>query len=339
MSFFRFFGNLLGGKKKPASSEPDAPVSAPKLPEKPGSPAKPAPQPEPVAEEPAELAPEPVSEPAPIDAPAVAEQALRMFAGAAAPLSQAGFDAARTTLSIATEALWAVMNVESRGAGFLPSGRPKILFEGHWFSRLTSGVHDAAHGDISYPNWTRDHYLGGEREYERLERAVGLDREAALKSTSWGLGQVMGFNAEKAGFTDVEDMVAAMSESEDAQLRAMAGFIHAEGLESALADEDWRAFAEVYNGPGFEQNNYDGKLEAATAAYRAGDPPNLSLRTLQHYLERLGFAPGLVDGLWGPRTNGALNQFLVGIGQDAATAFDPVHVTLLAQAASEAVMA
>jgi len=227
------------------------------------------------------------------------------------------------------------MNVESRGSGFLPSGRPKILFEGHWFSRLTGGVHDAAHGDISYPNWSHDHYLGGEREYERLERAVALDREAALKSTSWGLGQVMGFNAEKVGFDDVEEMVAAMFESEDAQLHAMAGFIHSEGLETALAAEDWRAFAQVYNGPGFEQNDYDGKLEAAATAYRAGDPPDLGPRTMQHYLERLGFAPGRVDGIWGPRTNGALNQFLTGIGQAAATAFDPAHVTLLAQAAAK----
>jgi len=191
MSFFGFFGSLFGGKKKSATPE----SAAPELSESPTAASKPQVKPVPpikptltAAPEPTRPSPpsEPVPDPAPnppvVDAPTMAAQAVRMLAGAAAPLSQSGFDAVRATLSIATEALWAVMNVESRGSGFLPSGRPKILFEGHWFSRLTGGVHDAAHGDISYPNWSHDHYLGGEREYERLERAVALDREIGRAS-------------------------------------------------------------------------------------------------------------------------------------------------------------
>jgi hypothetical protein len=37
-----------------------------------------------------------------------------------------------------------------------------------------------------------------------------FDEQAALESASWGLGQVMGFNAKTAGFADVHAMVDAM---------------------------------------------------------------------------------------------------------------------------------
>jgi hypothetical protein len=44
--------------------------------------------------------------------------------------------------------------------------------------------------DISNPK--PGGYKGGAGEYSRLEAAMTLDKEAALKSASWGLAQVMG---------------------------------------------------------------------------------------------------------------------------------------------------
>jgi hypothetical protein len=35
--------------------------------------------------------------------------------------------------------------------------------------------------------------------YPRLAQAIAIDRPAALRSASWGLGQIMGFNHELAG--------------------------------------------------------------------------------------------------------------------------------------------
>ena len=55
-------------------------------------------------------------------------------------------------------------------------------------------------------------------------RAITLDRRAALRSTSWGIGQVMGFHAESLGYPDVETMVKAMVADEDEQLRAVATY-------------------------------------------------------------------------------------------------------------------
>ena len=36
----------------------------------------------------------------------------------------------------------------------------------------------------------------GKYQYERLAAAMVLNRRAALRSASWGIGQVMGFHAE-----------------------------------------------------------------------------------------------------------------------------------------------
>ena len=91
----------------------------------------------------------------------------------------------------------AVLDVESGGSGFLKDGRPKILFEGHVFWRelrkagLSPQKLVPGNEDILYMNWTKAHYVGGAGEYARLDKAIKIDREAALKSASWGLFQIM----------------------------------------------------------------------------------------------------------------------------------------------------
>lgn len=52
-----------------------------------------------------------------------------------------------------------------------------------------------------------------------------LDRQAALESASWGLPQLMGFNASKLGYTNVDGMVQAFIVDEDAQLDGARRFI------------------------------------------------------------------------------------------------------------------
>lgn len=98
-----------------------------------------------------------------------------------------------------------------------------------------------------------------------MEKAMGLNQEAALQSTSWGIGQLMGFNYKVAGFTNVNDMVAAMVNDENAQILAMADFIKGNLLDGALQKQDWAAFAKGYNGTDYQKNNYDTKLEVAHA--------------------------------------------------------------------------
>jgi len=51
---------------------------------------------------------------------------------------------------------------------------------------------------------------------------MALDRDAALRSTSWGLFQIMGLNHQRANFNSVDEMINAMSKTEAHQLRAFA---------------------------------------------------------------------------------------------------------------------
>ena len=83
-------------------------------------------------------------------------------------------------------ALKAVQQVETGGrGGFFSPGRPAILFEGHIFwtqlKKRGSNPEDYVKGNenILYPKWEKGHYKGGIGEYDRLEQARKINREAA----------------------------------------------------------------------------------------------------------------------------------------------------------------
>lgn len=153
--------------------------------------------------------------------------------------------------------------------GRLARGHPKILFERHYFHRLTQGRFDNSHPEISNEKWGG--YKGGYGEYTRLREAVALDCHAALSSTSWGSGQIMGDNYKAAGFTSVEDFARAMLTSEPEALQATLNYVKSNNLLDPLRNHDWEAFARGYNGPGYRNYQYDVKLKAAYAQYSKGE--------------------------------------------------------------------
>lgn len=163
----------------------------------------------------------------------------------------------------------AVDEVESRGQGFLSDGRPKILFEAHWFGKLTSGKYHDAHPDISSPKWDRSLYKGGVAEHDRIQRAMELNRKAALQSASWGRYQIMGFNWDACGYSDLQSFIDGMWKSESEHLRAFVGFVQSKGLADPLRKGDWDAFARGYNGPGYKKNNYAQRMREAYERFRA----------------------------------------------------------------------
>lgn len=228
------------------------------------------------------------------------------FRGSGQPLTDEGVASACSSLGADGPEVWAVVIVETRGFGFLRDRRPEILFERHVFHRLTHGRFGESHPELSavMPGG----YIGNAAEYNRLEAAIDLDRDAALQSTSWGIGQVMGFNFAKAGFASIDAMIGAMVVSEDAQLHAMASFTRTVGLAGALQRHDWKSFAAGYNGKAFRAHEYDHRL-AVAYAHCCSEAPDLKTRTVQAALFFLGYAPGRVDGLMGPLTRGALSSF------------------------------
>ncbi|WP_052162199.1 N-acetylmuramidase domain-containing protein [Aquabacterium sp. NJ1] len=196
-----------------------------------------------------------------------------------ARISEKQWEDAAESLSCEVAVLKAIADVETKGASFwrlnAVDGKqvPSILFERHWFKRLTKGAYDKTHPDISGPAYTSskeaaaaDRYGSHSTSYLRLINAYRLDPEAALASCSWGKFQIMGGEFKNCGQPSASDMVTIMCGGEAGQIRLLAGFIRhkANGkLWSAVQGKDWANIALYYNGGGYKKNAYDTKMHAA----------------------------------------------------------------------------
>lgn len=178
-------------------------------------------------------------------------------------LTESDYKEAAELLNCKVAAIKAVVAVESSGKGFNSDGSPIILFEGHWFYKLTKGKYGVTM--FSYPKWIRKYY--NMNQHNRLQAAVQKDRDAALKSASWGLFQIMGFNYKKCGFDTIQEFINAMYNSEGEHLKAFCNFIISKGLDDELREQRWSEFAYNYNGSGYKKNKYDTKLDTAFKKY------------------------------------------------------------------------
>lgn len=180
---------------------------------------------------------------------------------------------AAAILGVEVATIRAISAVESSTRGpFDQIGRPTILFERHYFHKLTGGKYDSSNPTISQSSW------GGyglySSQYGKLATAFALDPDAALKSVSWGAFQIMGKNHSSAGYGTVQDMVIAMLESEKNHLTAVTAFIKSnKAMLSALKDKNWAKFAKLYNGAGYAKNKYDEKLKAEYLKFSPKPPP------------------------------------------------------------------
>lgn len=174
-------------------------------------------------------------------------------------------------------AIKAVAEVESGGEGFLPNGKPTILFEPHIFWKqlkiLGLDVNLLIHThpeykDILYPVWGTLPYGSKVSQYDRLARASAINRQAALKSASWGKFQIMGFNYNLCNCVDLQSFINAMYKDEDSHLRLFTKYIKATNLDDELMHLDWAGFARGYNGASYTKNNYDKKLKAAYLKFK-----------------------------------------------------------------------
>lgn len=192
----------------------------------------------------------------------------RDFRGAARRLDDIDLPKIAATIGVTEDHIHAVLDVESRGSGFDRQGRPLILFEPHVFYRqLGPGAkRDAAvRAELAYAKWGARPYPPD--SYPRLIAAMAIDETAALKSASWGLGQILGSNFRAAGYATPQAMVAAMCEDEEHHLAAMVKFIVSAKLDGHLRARNWARFAAGYNGPAYAKNRYDVRLAAAFARW------------------------------------------------------------------------
>ncbi|MEM7620465.1 MAG: N-acetylmuramidase family protein [Pseudomonadota bacterium] len=179
------------------------------------------------------------------------------------PLTRAELEAAAKELGGPVSRLRAVIKIESNGK---PGAK---LFEPHIFYRYIKHDDDkrdkAVSEGFAHPRWRGVPY-----RIWQFNKAFALDKTAALKSTSWGLFQIMGFNHEVCGYDDVHSFVKAMNRSVGEQVKAVVKFIkHNKRMHQAYLDADWKTFAKHYNGPAYYKNKYHIKLANAAVEYQA----------------------------------------------------------------------
>lgn len=202
------------------------------------------------------------------------------FYGKAKPLTNAGIWRATELLGFeSTAKVRAVMKVEALNVMFRKDGRPPILCEGHIFYRnLRGNKRDRAiRQGLAARRWGIIKYMRSHAgRYRKLERMMAISESAALKSASWGGPQILGLNYKQCGYKTVKAFVAAMCESGDLQIMAMAEFIKNDKrkihskvaysritMHQALMMGDYHVFAELYNGPAQEKHNYEGRIAKA----------------------------------------------------------------------------
>jgi hypothetical protein len=132
---------------------------------------------------------------------------------------------------------------------------PKILFERHYFHKLTDGKFDED-PDISnkYPF---DKYGSYSKQYQRLLKAYSIAPREALMSSSWGKFQVMGSNMHSEKLS-IEEILYEISRSEKNHLITLKGYLLKNKMAlEALRSKKWDKFALYYNGKQYMKNKYD----------------------------------------------------------------------------------
>jgi hypothetical protein len=192
------------------------------------------------------------------------------FKGAAKRLDDMDLPVIGTTIGVGEDEIHAFMEVEAAGSGFDAQGRPKMLFEPHVFFRELARMPDmqshAVSIGLAYAKWGQAPYP--KDSYPRLESAMAINETAALRSASWGLGQILGRNFDQIKYTSVQAMVQAFCVDEENQLRAIVDFLVANNIADDLRAHRWDVVARVYNGPGYAAHGYHTRLAAAFAKWQ-----------------------------------------------------------------------
>lgn len=173
-------------------------------------------------------------------------------------------------LGIPPPAVRAVLKVVTLPYGFYGDGRPVVSFMGHIFWRRLKkrGIRMQAlrkkFKNVLYPKWSPEYKKKGVKEYKRVKKAMRIHPDAALRSTSWGMFQIMGYHYKKLGYETVYDFVKHQQQSETAQLEDFLRLLSTGKIEQALRTPDLKKFARQYFGPGYRRR---GKLKKLRKQY------------------------------------------------------------------------
>lgn len=235
--------------------------------------------------------------------------------GAARPMSGAAFRAAAARVNCEEALIRAIWEVESSGREFLADGSLIRRFEPHHFPKQ----HWPAIGFNPRPGralWRESLAVKPAAREAMLRIAYRLDPVAALRASSWGGSQIMGFNYADSGAMSPQSMVEDMANSADDQLRYTIQLMEKWGLGPAMRANDGLTIARRWNGSG-QPAAYAAKIEAARRRHAKGvpgvwqaSPVVLRVGDRGAAVKRLQAALGIrEDGAFGPQTHDAVIAF------------------------------
>lgn len=251
---------------------------------------------------------------------------ITAFVGNRKPLDDFDIPRMAHRINVSEDHFRAFFEVESAGRAYDRLGRPVMLFEPHVFFRNLRGAERdrAVEAGLAYQRWRPGSYPSD--SYPRLKQAIQINQDAALKSCSIGLSQVLVENYSSVGYLSPWAMWQAFMDDEEEHVEAMLRFILANGIDDDLRAGRWEVVARVYNGPRYKENGYHTKMARAFAKFQgipdvnwkpdAPDPamPEIkdaeTLKIVQTRLVELGYPEvGRVDGKWGTKLRAAVLGF------------------------------
>lgn len=193
-------------------------------------------------------------------------EAMRLFANKNAPaITDQELAASASKLGATRKQLAAFAKVESGRSAFFDSGRPKILWERHYFWRRLRiripGLSNPKPG-----GYTMDANRNRVNDsWEKLMRGCRRNPVAAFESCSWGKFQIMGAHWKHLGYSSVFEFAWSMVEGEAGHYEAFCRFIQKNGLAPKLRQistdpADNIPLVRRYNGPAFRKNRYHIKI-------------------------------------------------------------------------------
>lgn len=186
-------------------------------------------------------------------------------------LTETDYEEVAQMLGVETAAIKAVVDIEAgkQHQGFFAPGKPIINFDLSMFRRharrngINLSRYTQSHPAVfSRPN-TRRHGTTQAAQHARLKSARSIDETTAMQGTFWGMFQIGGFNWKLCGCESIEEFEERMCHSEREQLELFANFIRNSGMDKALRDKNWAAFARRYNGPSYAKRGYHTRMATA----------------------------------------------------------------------------
>ncbi len=170
--------------------------------------------------------------------------------------------------------LLAFIEVESGGRGFdEKTGKLILQYEPAVFSKATGILRSTS----NQYKWDENKVDVQSKEWEAFNEAFKINPEEAMKATSWGLPQIMGFNYKQAGYDSVNAMLDDYKKGELNQVVSLIKFIqNSPKLYKAVLEKDYEEIAAIYNGRFHRElatrngwKPYPDKLREAEEKYRS----------------------------------------------------------------------